>query len=93
MGGDGDQLVDNLSCFSQSELGPAVLKASAHLNQLKIGSLFVHLPASILVSHTSYLLSQVPTTRLISGKNLQMNRGDLNRTSIRKDGARRPSLL
>ena len=34
MGGDGDQLVDNLSCFSQSELGPAVLKASAHINQL-----------------------------------------------------------
>jgi len=33
MGGDGDQLVDNLSCFSQSELRPAVLKASAHLNQ------------------------------------------------------------
>ena len=33
LGGDGDQLVDNLSCFSQSELWPAVLKASAHLNQ------------------------------------------------------------
>jgi len=27
------QLVDNLSCFSQSELGPAMLKALAHLNQ------------------------------------------------------------
>jgi len=33
MGGDGDQLVDKLSCFSQSELGPAVLKVSAHFNQ------------------------------------------------------------
>jgi len=47
MGGDGDQLVDNLSCFSQSEFGPAVLKASAHLNQ----SILLSLRSSLLKSN------------------------------------------